>query len=256
MISLFTRRILAVATALAILASPAAAGPLDGPDFDAAVQRYIEAHPEVILNAINGYVAKQQASKDEALDNAFLSMTDAFLNSGNKTIIGNPSGKVEMVYVLDGACTYCRRMTPIIADLVAKNPDLKIVQYWVPFLTPASEYAGRVAALIAERYPDKYPEFYHQLMLKTAGLTNDVVDDAIVAALGRDVLDIVHHDVTTGSTSEEYQASVQTNLSLAQRASIDGTPFMWIAGTGREGLFRGAVPETNLQQAIEKARAG
>ena len=47
---------------------------------------------------------------------------------------------------------------------------------------------------------------------------------------------------------------VQHNLDLATRAKVAGTPFFYIDGLGRPGIFRGAVPANILQEAIEKAR--
>lgn len=249
------RRASLAALAVALAVAPALGQSFDSPEFDAAVRRFIEANPQVVLDSVNAYVEKQRLEKEAADADAFLSMADEFTGVEGLPVVGNPDGAITMVYVLDAACTYCRRMTPVVSSLLEKNPDLRIVQFWVPFLTPASEYAGRVAGLVAERYPGKYGEFYHQLMLKTAGLTNEIVDDVIAQTIGADAVDIIRADVTTGSMSTTYADKVQANLSLSQRALISGTPFMWVEGTGRDGLFRGAAPEARIQAAIEKARA-
>ena len=248
------RTVLAAAALLSCLAAPAYAQTAGTPEFDAAVESYIRAHPEVLLETINRYAAEQEARKAEAEDNAFLQMSGEFF-AGDLPILGDPNGAVTMVYVLDAACTYCRRMTPVVAEILEKNPDVKIVQHWVPFLTPASEYAGRVASLISERFPDKYAEYYHDLMLKTAGLTNDIVDSVVAQVLGADAAGVIRSDVMAGADSIRLAGIVQRNLDLASRGKVAGTPFFYIDGLGREGIYRGAVPANILQEGIDKARA-
>jgi len=251
------RHVAASLAALALagaLAGTSVAQDFSGPEFDAAVRSYIERNPQVLLDSINAHVAAQQQAERDAQDAAFLTMADEFLQGENLPVAGNPDGSVTMVYVLDAACTYCRRMTPVIAELIADNPELRIVQHWASFLTPASEYSARVVEIVRERYPDSYADFYHTLMMQTAALDIATVDRVIAQVIGEDALASIRLD-NTGAEGARIAAAVAANVERLHRARIDGTPFFYVDGVGAEGIFRGAVPSNLIQAALDKAGA-
>lgn len=235
--------------------APVLAQPFEGPEFEAAVEAYIRANPTVLIDSINDYVEQQKAAEREAEDQRFLSMAADFGQVDGLPVLGNPEGSITMHYVLDAACTYCRQMTPIVAGLVEDNPDLRIVQHWVPFLTPASEYAARLSFLVFERFPDSYYQFYSDLMKQTGQLTAEVVDGVLAGVVGDEQMAIIRADATDGSDSMRVGSMVQRNLDLVTAAGVNGTPFFYVEQAGPGGILRGASPVQALQSALDRAAA-
>lgn len=248
------RQTLTLMLAAMTFSLPVVAQDIGSPEFDAAVQRFIENNPQVVLNSVNGYVARQQAAQAAEADALYLSHADQFF-AGEFPTIGNPNGTITLAYVLDAACAYCRRMTPVLAEIIQDNPDVRIIQRWVPFLGPASQYGARVATLVWQRYPDRFTDFYHEMMTKAVPLTNDVVNSVVEDVLGADVAAILISDVAGEVDGPSLAKTVDGNLELATSADIRGTPFIHIEGTKSEGMFRGAVTSEVLQAAIDAARA-
>lgn len=244
-----------VAIASTLLISGAVAQQFQGPEFEAAVEAYIKANPKVVIDAVNGYVEDQRLAERQKQDQQFLGAADAFMDETGLPVLGNRDGSVTMVYVIDAACGYCRQMTPIVEKLMEDNPDLKIVQRWVPFLTPASEYAARLAFLINERFPDKYSAFYTTMMSRTGQLDNQVVDAVVAEVLGDEQMQVLRTDATDGTTSLGLASRVQQNLDLASAAGVNGTPFYYVEDSGADGIIRGSSPIQVVQAAIDRAKA-
>jgi len=245
----------AILAGMIMFAPSAQAQTFEGSEFEAAVETYIRNHPEVIIDSINTYVEQQKAAERDAEDQRFLANAPEFTQDSGLPVIGNPEGAVTMYYVLDAACTYCRQMTPIIEQLIEANPDLRIVQRWVPFLTPTSEYTARLAFLVSERFPDKYPEFYSSVMKQTGQLTADVVDNVLAGVVGDEQMVIIRSDATDGADAMRVGSLVQRNLDAASHSGINGTPFFYVEKADTAGIMRGASPIQIIQGAIDRARA-
>jgi len=251
----------AVLAAVLLLAAPVAAlsqaprpVPAGESPSDASIRKWVEEHPEVILETLNRYVAKEQAKKSDARNQQALSAAPEIFDASAAPGIGNPSGKVVLTYFLDGACGYCKAMTPALDDLVSRNPDVRILHRWVSFLGPASEYAMRAATVVWKRHPDKYAAYYHDMMTQKGGLSNDVVDKALARALGDDLALSVRSEIAGGSDRPAVDAALAANSALARQALIDGTPTMFVKGLGPEGVLRGLQKPDDLKAVVERSR--
>lgn len=219
------------------------------------VRSWIERNPEVVLQAINGYVLSQK-QKEATEQNLVTSRAEAELAAPRgSAVLGNPDGKVTMVYVLDAACTFCKQMSPGLVELLKENKDLRIVHRWVNFLSPESEYAERMALTIYRRHPGSYPEFYSAIMGVRSRLSNDIINDIAVRLLGKEVALQVVAEVAAGPGKPEMDETIAQNLALAQRAGVSGTPTFVFVGLGADGVVRGAKPLDDIRKLIEKARA-
>ncbi len=253
-----TPRAILLASALLATVVPATAETkadatrLDDERVNALVKAYIEQHPDVVFNAVNAYVADQHTRQQRERDAQAMSGASDLLSSEGMPVLGRPDAKVTMVYVLDVACGFCRKSTPTLAALLARNPDLRIVQRYVSFLTKDSDYGGRVAMIVARRYPDRYPEFYTRMMTQTGRLDADLIDHVVAEALGDDALPLVKADATAPDNA--YGKLVALDNQVTKRLGIEGTPFMMIQGAGGIGIFRGEDTGEHLQAAIDTAR--
>lgn len=248
---------LAVLAALFLACAPAhAQSPkmsADDAKFDLQMRRWLDANPDVVLDAIRKHVEKEQDRQAKEKDEVVLKLDRELADPSQGPVIGDPKAKVTVTYVLDAACTYCRRMVPVMQRL-ADEKDVRVVQRWVPFLTPSSEYGARVATLVWKHHPTRYAEFYTAVMSLKDGLSNEAIDKVVAKVLGEDAVALIKSE-STGSAGEPAAAAVAANLELAHRAGIEGTPFIYVQGAGRDGIFRGAVPFERIAKALEKARS-
>lgn len=245
---------LALSAAAFVTPLQAQEAPLDEARVEEMIRRFVDDNPEYILQAINRYVAGQQERERVEADEIVRQFGDDLARTDNAPVLGDPDAAVTIVYVLDAACGYCRQMTPVFKNIVEANPDVRIVHRWVPFLSPASEYAARVATVVWTRHQARYHEFYTVLMNERGPLTNEMVDAAVVSVIGADASGPIKEEVVIGSESEIVAATVLGNLELAQRAQIRGTPFIYVPDAGSGSIFRGAAPTDRIQAAVDAAR--
>jgi len=254
-LSKFLAILMLTSVAAPVYAAPAAPSSFDGPEFDQAVGRWIEAHPDVVLRAVDSYVKHEKEREASVAVGVAVKLTSELAEVGPWTpVLGSANGRIVLVEVLDANCVYCRRMEPALNKLIVANPDLKIVRRYVNFLAPSSEYAGRMASLVWKRHQGRYANFDQKLMDQSKPLSEDVIDGIISDVLGAEALSTLKSELTGGSKSD-VDAFFAGQLDLVKRAQITGTPFFIVAGAGAEGAFRGAVDAATLQKAIDKARA-
>lgn len=200
------------------------------------VHDYLLDHPEILPQAMEELQRKQAAQQ---LAGVRQSVETPFPGA----VLGNPAGKVTLVEFSDYACGYCRQSLPDVAELVAKNPDLRIVVRELPIIGPHSPDAARMALAAAEQ--GKYPQF-HDAMYK-AGQVDAPTIEAVARAIGLDM-----ERARRVAASPTVEAEITRNLDMAQRLGFSGTP-SWIAG---ERLMAGAVGVEQLSQAVVQARTG
>ena len=250
---------LALGLAAALAAFSPSAAPAEGTQaaeqerLDAMIKRYIEAHPDVVFNAVNAYVADQHAAKRREADAKVLGAAQELTGGTGTVTLGKADAPLSVAYVLDVACAYCRRTTPVLDGVLARNPDLKIVQRFVPFLSRDSDYGGRVAMIVASRYPGRYPAFYDTLMGQSGKADAAMVDRVLAETVGEDAAPLVRSDAVAPDNA--WGRDMAANDRMARRLGIEGTPFVMVVGAGEAGVFRGAETAERIQAAVDAARA-
>ena len=127
-------------------------------------------------------------------------------------------------------------------ELVAANPELKVVVRELPILSPASSDAAKMALAAADQ--GKYAAF-HKAMFETGRPDGETIAAAAKSA-GLDPARAARF-----LADPKLQAEIDHNLSLAQQLGINGTP-SWIAGNH---ILSGAIGKEELARALDKARA-
>ncbi|MFC0206294.1 DsbA family protein [Novosphingobium soli] len=200
------------------------------------VHDYILDHPEILPQAMEN-LQHRQAS--EALAAVRGSVETPFPGA----VLGNPAGKVTLVEFTDFACGYCRQSLPDVAQLIARNPDLRIVVRELPIISPHSPDAARMALAAAEQ--GKYAQFHDAMF--AAGQVDAATIEAVARRVGLDL-----DRARRVAASQTVQAEITRNMELAQRLGFSGTP-SWIAG---DRLVPGAVGFDQLSEAVAQARGG
>lgn len=199
-----------------------------------STRNYLLAHPEVLPEAIGRYRTQQRQAQ-------LAPVRDQLERPFPGAVLGNPHGKVTLVEFSDYACTYCRQSVSDVKQLIAANPDLRVVVREYPILRPESADAARMALAAAEQ--GKYAA-YHDAMYRLGPPNQQTIEQAATEA-GVD-LAAANKAIASGV----FDSFLRSNIALASRIGIDGTPG-WVIG---DRIIDGAVGEATLGQAIEEAR--
>lgn len=201
-------------------------------DSDRRFHEYLITHPEVLPEAMEAFRRREEG-------NALASIRAEVARPFPGAILGNPAGRHTLVAFTDFACGYCRRSEADVAQLVARDPELKVVVRQLPIIAPQSVGAARMGLAVAKL--GKYPAFHKALFAigrpDEAGVAEAVRQAGVDMAAARAALD-----------DPAIEAEIARNIEFARKLGFSGTP-AWVAG-GR--LLTGAVGAEALARALER----
>ncbi len=203
-------------------------------DTGEAVRGYLLAHPEVIPEAMQKLQERETAK-------VIAQYRADIVKPLGSAWTGNPNGDVTVVEYLDFNCGYCRASLPLIDQLVAADPKVKVVYKELPVLSPESDTAAHYAVVAARA--GKY-KLLHDALYKGGPLTEASLDAAIRAA-GLDVA-----TVKKAAAMPDVEQAIRDNLSLMKPLNMTGTP-TWVIG---DRVISGMVPVEELRDAVAAAR--
>jgi protein-disulfide isomerase len=158
--------------------------------------------------------------------------------------IGARGPAVTIVEYFDYNCPFCRRITPMLRQVVAAGPRLALIYKDWPVLGPASVYAARCA--LAARYQGKYLQA-HDALLDGPRLTSDAEVQQVLGRAGIDVPRMLS-DLARHATA--INRVLNRNDDEARALELQGTPGLLIGRT----LVPGVVGRTELLRLIAAAR--
>ena len=208
----------------------AAPGAADQARIERVVHDYVLAHPEIIPQAM-------QKLQDQQSGQAVAANRDAITTPFGNAWAGNPRGDVTLVEYFDYNCGYCRASLPLIADLIRRDPKLRVVYRDLPILSDESRIAARASLAAAQQ--GKFQRFHDALY---AG--GPVSDASIKAAAARSGVSLAAIDVAT------VDAEIAKNMQTAAKLGMNGTP-SWVVG---DRILSGALPIEEIEKAIAAAR--
>ena len=251
--TLFTAGALAVA-----MASPAIAAATDTMSdaqkkaIENVVHDYLVKNPEVLVEVSQVLQQKQQKNAQDQAKSAVFDNADALFN-GTVTVVGNPTGKVTLVEFFDYQCIHCVKMAPALANLVKKNPDLRVIYKEFPIFGDSSVTASKAA--LAAGMQGKYVQM-HDALLKAGKRLDDKTVMAKAKSVGLDM-----NKLKKDMDSKEVAAMLDANRELADKMHLQGTPAFVIASTpagkfntkSEPTFIPGGSSEDVLQGMIKKA---
>jgi protein-disulfide isomerase len=224
-----------VTTVLAVLGGFAGAAAWDFSGLGGhATRDYLYAHPEVLPEAMSRYQAQQRQAQ-------LAPVRDQLQTPFPGAVLGNPNGKVTLVEFSDYACSYCRASVADVQQLIAANPDLRVVVREYPILRPESVDAARMGLAAAQQ--GKFAAF-HEAMYALGPPTRQTIEQAARQA-GVDLA-----QANKAIAGGLYDSFLKANIALGNRIGIDGTPG-WVIG---DRIIDGAVGLATLGGAVEEAR--
>ncbi len=205
------------------------------------VEETLNNNPELIVNAMQKYEVMQRENAQKAAEEALAKNADALYNNAADGVIGNPEGTVTLVEFFDFSCGYCHRIYPVLKNVVAANPDLKLVAKPMAFLSPMSRYAAKAA--LAAKEQGKFAEVYSAIFEIKGPLTEAKIDEASVKA-GADL-----ERLKADMESENVNKVISETASLASTIGVNGVPTLVLNNKILQTLDEGVI-----QQAINAAK--
>ena len=208
----------------------------------AIIRDALRTDPSLLRDAITALQEDEERQKTTAARGAITELSQALTRTPGDPIAGNPSGDVTVVEFYDVRCPYCRRMLPVVAELLRRDPNVRFVYKDFPILGPASTLAAR--ALLAAHKQGAYLKMHAALMTGAPALDQD----GLRAATARAGLD--WERLQRDMNDPEIQARIAANLALGKRLDIQGTP-AYIIG---DQILPGAVDIADLLAAVAVVR--
>lgn len=240
----------AVIAALFIIHFPSqgtrdARGPADTKATEAIVAKYLDAHPEVVSQAISRLRARETAAQQERQRTAINAKAAEIFNDPTDPVLGNLKGDVTVVEFFDYRCPYCKASEPNITAALRKDGNIRFVLKEFPILGPNSVLATRAA--LASRKQGKYEIFHAALLESRASLDSQTIF-SLAEAAGLDTKRLVED-----MKDPAIDALIKKNFELAATLKIDGTPTFIIGDQLVEGAVGAAVFERLVERAREKS---
>lgn len=205
----------------------------------AIIREALRTDPSLLRDAITALQDEEERAKTTAARGATAELARSLAGD---PVMGNPDGDVTIVEFFDVRCPYCRRMVPVMAELLKRDPGVKLVFKDFPILGPASTLGAR--ALLASHKQGGYAKFYHVMM--TGAPVGDM--EGLRAAAGRAGLDWDRLQRDMGAP--DVQGRIAANLAIGRKLDIQGTP-AYVVG---ERILPGAVDIGELVAAVAAAR--
>ena len=239
------QRTISAALLALCLAHPAVADqftPAQRAEIVQTVRDALKRDPGILRDAIEALQADEGRQREEASRKAIAAARDSLVDPADP-VGGNPSGDVTIVEFFDTRCPYCKRLEPTMAELLRRDPGVRLVYKDLPILGAASLLGSK--ALLAAQNQGAYEKLRDGLMRG-----GEISRETIQAEAQRLGLDWprLERDMEDPAIRRRLDANIQ----LARTLGIQGTPAFVIGGD----LVPGAVELPELQKAVAAARQG
>ena len=211
---------------------------------DAAIERYIRAHPEVIEQSLQGLLAKREAELKEHHKTALATKKNELLYDPASPVSGNPKGEITLVEFYDYRCGFCKRAASAVTELQKIDPRVRVVYKDFPILGEPSELAAKAA--LASQAQGKHQAFHEALLASHANMSKEAI---LKIAVG---VGLNAKRLEADMANPKWQAVIDKNRALARELGISGTPGFIV---GNE-LVEGWLDLKGLKELIARAGHG
>ena len=156
-----------------------------------------------------------------------------------------PGYDVTIVEFFDYNCPYCRRLEPVLNNLLASDPKVRIVYRDWPIFGPASREAARAA--IASQWQNRHAAFHEALLTSPARLDSAGVKTAATRAK----VDWTRLQRDLKAHGAEIDALLTRTNAIAEAIGFNGTPALIVGSQ----VVAGAVDLPSLRKLVASARA-
>lgn len=169
---------------------------------------------------------------------------DKILRDADIPVLGNPDGDITIVEYSDYQCPFCKKIAPVIDQVVKDDGKIRLVLKDWPILGPPSPYAAKL--VLASKYQNKYEAAHRALIGKVGRLTEAVIDET----LAKGGVDVAKAKADLDTNKASIDALLKRNNEQAEGLGFNGTP-AFIVGTFR---VPGGLTAEQFKLAISDAR--
>jgi protein-disulfide isomerase len=145
------------------------------------VRTYLLENPEVLMEAI-GVLEQRQAAAQTSSDAEMLQANAAAIFDDPASWVGgNPEGDITVVEFLDYRCSYCRKATAEVDELVKSDGNIRFIVKEYPILGEQSVLASRFAIAVLQLTDGETYKRTHDALM---GLRGDVTPEALERLAG------------------------------------------------------------------------
>lgn len=211
---------------------------------DAAIERYIRAHPEVIEQSLQGLLAKREAELRDHQKTALVAKQQELVHDPASPVSGNPKGEITLVEFYDYRCGFCKKAASAVTELQKEDRRVRVVYKDLPILGEQSELAAKAA--LASQVQGKHQAFHEALLASHADMSKELILK-IAVKVGLDA-----KRLEADMVNPKWQAVIDKNRALARELGISGTPGFIV---GNE-LVPGWLDLNGLKELIARAGHG
>lgn len=216
------------------------------------VHNYLVTNPGVLVEASRALQEQEMKKMTAQAKDAIQKNATHLFNYPNAPVGGNPNGAITLVEFFDYQCAHCKNARQTVHQLVAKNPNLRILYKELPIFGGSSQEAALAA--LASWKQGKYVPFHEALLSAEGPLTHDKIMQ-IAQKVGLDI-----PRLKQDMEDPAVQQQLKDNFELAERLNLLGTPTFiisrWKVGgvqndVSRARLLPGVPTGAQLQAEIE-----
>ena len=247
------RTFLTLTTSLALLATSALAGGLgtmtadEKAAFRAEVRDYLLENPEVLMEAMQVLQDRQDKAAAEQEQLVLSQHSDFIFNDPASWVGGNPDGDITIVEFMDYRCSYCRKASSEVFDLVASDGNIRFVVKEFPILGDDSIASSRFAIAMRLLHGDEAYEAAHHELIALRGSPDVDTLGRLAVKMGYEAQPLLDR-----MASDEVSQIIAANHAVAELLNITGTPTFFVGDT----ILRGYLPPDEMRRILAEARAG
>ena len=214
-----------ISASMMLPSAPSVAAPLDAEQQQQVkemIRSTLVENPDILVEAMAELRKRELVAQQNAQKQQLTSNYNELFNKPGDPFIGNPKGKVTMVYFSDFNCGFCKRQDPVLEQMVKQFPDLKIIYKDFPVLGESSVEAAELALSAHKMNPGVYHKLHQRLMSK-AGPHNSASIAAAAKAEGLNV------DKLKKNIDNAIKQRISENRQLATELGVRGTPALVFA---------------------------
>lgn len=159
-------------------------------------------------------------------------------------VLGNPKGDVTIAEFFDYQCPFCKRDHSLLRDLLAGDPNIRLVMKDWPVFGPPSVRASHLV-FGASSYGE-YEKAFDALMATKGLLSNAQVTKTLTDG----GIDIAKAQAAYEARKPRWDALLARNAAQAEAFGLQGTPGFVIGRT----IYPGFLDAKALREAVAKAR--
>ncbi|MEC7489792.1 MAG: DsbA family protein [Pseudomonadota bacterium] len=207
------------------------------------IRNFILKNPEIVSEALLQLRENERMAKAKAEKNVLVSNHTAIYSDPSSPVGGNPNGDVSVIEFFDYGCGVCKRIHPIVEELIKTDRGIRRIYKEWPILGPDSVRAARAA--IASRQQNKYSEFHNVLMTEISGLS-----ESAIMAKAKSV-GINTRQLKREMNNPKIDKIIRQNYTVAEKLKLNGTPAFVIG----DKVIRGGLNLESLRAIVKEVRA-